>query len=227
MPTTRKSSRPPRTAPSKRASAPATAPTRGAGGDAIPDAQNPWFELRRSPIQGLGAFATKRIPKGTRIIEYTGEKISNEEADRRYDDTKMRRHHTFLFILNSKWILDAAHGGGPAKYINHSCDPNCEAVTVAGRRIYIEAIRTIQPGEELLYDYQYERTEDHTAEDEEFYRCLCGAPNCRGTILAPPAKPAPKKKAAAKKKQGAAKKKRGTTAKKKSSGTPPRRRRAA
>ncbi len=135
----------------------------------------------------------------------------------------MRRHHTFLFILNSKWILDAAYGGGPAKYINHSCAPNCEAVTVAGRRIYIEAIRTIQPGEELLYDYQYERTEEHTAEDEEFYRCLCGAPNCRGTILAPPAKPARKKQPASKKK--AASKKRGTSRRK--SGTPSRRRRAA
>ena len=225
MPTTRKSSPSPRKGSSQRASAPATAPAKRAGADAIPDAPNPWFELRRSAIQGLGAFATKRIPKGPRIVEYTGEKISNEEADRRYDDTKMRRHHTFLFILNSKWILDAANGGGPAKYINHSCNPNCEAVTVAGRRIYIEAIRTIQPGEELLYDYQYERTEEHTAEDEEFYRCLCGAPNCRGTILAPPAKPAVKKKAAAKKK-GAAKKKRGTTSRKKSS-PPSRRRRAA
>src|SRR6476620_1702007 len=96
---------------------------------------NKYFELRRSGIQGKGAFATRPIKRGTRIIEYTGERISPEEADRRYDD--------------------AAMDGNDARFINHSCAPNCEAVDER-KRIYIEAIRDIVPGEELTYDYQYE-----------------------------------------------------------------------
>jgi SET domain-containing protein len=153
------------------------------------------FELRPSPIAGLGAFAIRPIKKGTRIIEYTGERISNAEADRRYDEDKMASHHTFLFTLNRQTVVDAAVGGNEARFINHSCAPNCEAVIEDGRRIFIEAIRDIPVGEELVYDYQYERTDDHTAEDERFYSCRCGAPGCRGTILAakrPKRKPAAK-----------------------------------
>jgi SET domain-containing protein len=144
----------------------------------------PYFELRPSPIQGRGAFAVRMIRKGTRIIEYTGERISQEEADRRYDDQKMEHHHTFLFTLDDDTVVDAAVGGNDARFINHSCDPNCEAV-IEDRRIYIEATRTIYPGEELVYDYQYERTDETTEADEKLYVCTCGAPNCRGTILAP------------------------------------------
>ena len=192
MPT---STRRTRKAPTKRRPASASAPAPAADRTPV----NDMFELRRSPIQGLGAFAIRPIRKGSRVIEYTGEKISYEEADRRYDDTKMRRHHTFLFILNNKWILDAAVGGNEARFINHSCEPNCEAVNT-GRKIWIEAIRDIEEGEELLYDYQYERTEDHTPEDEEFYRCLCGARRCRGTILAPPPKRKARKPATPRKK---------------------------
>ncbi len=161
------------------------------------------FELRKSAIQGLGAFATRQIRSGQRIIEYTGEHIGNDEADRRYDDEKMKRHHTFLFIVNSKEIIDAAVGGNDARFINHSCDPNAEAV-VEGKRIFIYALRTIRPGEEVLYDYQYERTTDHTDEDEKFYKCRCGAENCRGSILAPPKK---KRKPAARKRANGARRK--------------------
>ena len=145
------------------------------------------FEIRRSSIQGRGAFATRLIRRGQRVIEYTGERIDNDEADRRYDDEKMGRHHTFLFIVDDKTVVDAAVGGNDARFINHSCDPNLEAV-VEGKRIFIYALRTIRPGEELAYDYQYERFATHTKEDEEFYACRCGAPNCRGTILVPPKK---------------------------------------
>lgn len=150
----------------------------------MPRPTRPFFEVRRSPIQGRGAFALRRIRAGTRIIEYIGERISEEEADRRYDDTKMKRHHTFLFTLDDGTVIDAAVGGNDARFINHSCAPNCEAVIEDGH-IYIEAIRTIQPGEELVYDYQYERTDDTDDSDEALYPCHCGAPNCRGTILAP------------------------------------------
>lgn len=142
------------------------------------------FELRRSAIQGRGAFATRRIRPGARIIEYLGEHISRDEGDRRYDDEHMGRHHTFLFALDDGSVIDAAVRGNEARFINHSCDPNCQAIEEDGR-IFIEAIRNIQPGTELTYDYAYERTDDHTDEDEALYVCRCGAPNCRGTILAP------------------------------------------
>jgi uncharacterized protein len=92
-------------------------------------------------------------------------------------------------------VVDAAVGGNESRFINHSCNPNCEAVIEDGRRIYIEALQDIPVGEELVYDYQYERMDDHTADDERFYACKCGAPGCRGTILAPKKpkkKPAPK-----------------------------------
>jgi SET domain-containing protein len=157
---------------------------RGRSGNGRPENGLP-FELRESPIAGLGAFATRPIKKGTRIIEYTGERISNAEADRRYDEDKMASHHTFLFTLNRQTVVDAAVGGNEARFINHSCAPNCEAVIVDGRRIYIEALQDIPVGAELVYDYQYERTDEHTREDEQFYACQCGAPQCRGTILAP------------------------------------------
>jgi SET domain-containing protein len=160
--------------------------------------KQPYFEIRRSPIQGMGAFALRPIRKGTRIIEYVGEKISHDEGDRRYDDEKMARHHTFLFTLDSRWVIDAAVGGNDSRFINHSCEPNCEAV-IDKKRIYIEALRTIRPGEELFYDYQYERTDETTAEDEKLYVCRCGTPSCRGTILAPPKKKSSKKSAKTKK----------------------------
>lgn len=143
-----------------------------------------FFELRQSGIQGRGAFALRRIRPGTRIIEYTGERISNDEADRRYDDDRMPRHHTFLFTVDDDTVIDAARDGNEARYINHSCAPNCIAVTV-GKQIFIEALKNIQPGVELSYDYAYERSRHTTAKDEEMYVCRCGAARCRGTILKP------------------------------------------
>ncbi len=147
-----------------------------------PGPVNEWFELRRSPIHGVGAFATVPVPKGTRIVEHTGEKISNAEADRRYDDDAMRRHHTFLFILDKRSVVDAAYAGNEARFINHSCDPNCETIIARGH-IWIEAMKAIPPGDELTYDYAYDDDKKYTAEDYRFYGCQCGAPNCRGTIV--------------------------------------------
>jgi uncharacterized protein len=142
------------------------------------------FEIRPSPIQGRGAFATRRIRKGERIIEYTGERISNAEADRRYPDERMRRHHTYLFTLTQRTVVDGGAGGNASRLINHSCEPNCEAVIEDGR-IWIEALRTIAKGRELTYDYQYERMSDDDEADEKKYPCTCGAARCRGTILLP------------------------------------------
>ena len=145
---------------------------------------NPYLDLRTSGIQGTGAFATRAIKKGTRIIEYVGQRISWRTADKRYDDDKMGRHHTFLFTVDDKVVIDGAVQGNAARFINHSCDGCCEAIDYR-KRIFIEARRNIKAGEELLYDYQYERTDDHTAEDESFYACRCAARKCRGSILAP------------------------------------------
>ena len=142
---------------------------------------NEWMELRRSDIHGLGAFARTDIPKRTKIIEYVGEKIGNAEADRRYD-AAMKRHHTFLFILNTRTCVDAAFEGNESRFLNHSCNPNCEAIITRGH-IWIEAIKAIPAGTELVYDYQYEDDADYTEEDLRFYACKCGAPNCRGTIV--------------------------------------------
>ncbi|HEX3867417.1 MAG TPA: SET domain-containing protein-lysine N-methyltransferase [Gemmatimonadaceae bacterium] len=143
---------------------------------------NEWLELRRSGIHGLGGFARKKIPKGTRIIEYQGEKIANAEADRRYEDERMKEHHTFLFILNSRQCVDAAFDGNEARFINHSCDPNCE-VEISRGRIWIQAAKSIAAGTELVYDYDYDDDPEYTEENLRFYGCICGSPNCRGTIV--------------------------------------------
>lgn len=153
------------------------------------------YEVRKSTIQGRGVFATRLIKRGTRIAEYTGERISNREADRRYNDDRMKRHHTFLFTLDKNTVVDGAPsaGGGDASLINHSCDPNCEAI-IRGKRIFIQARRDIYPGTELAYDYQYERTGDKDEELEKFYFCRCGADNCRGTMMKPPPRKKPRKR---------------------------------
>lgn len=143
------------------------------------------FIVRRSDIHGRGAFATEWIDKGTRLIEYTGERIPEEEADARYDDEDdSRPHHTFLFSLDDGTVVDATYGGNAARWINHSCEPNCEAV-IEDDRIFIDAIRDIAPGEELFYDYAFVLDERHTAAVKARYPCYCGTSSCRGTILAP------------------------------------------
>ena len=144
----------------------------------------PPFKIRRSAIAGRGAFATRDIKKGERLIEYMGERITHAKADARYDDESMTSHHTFLFSVSRQTVIDAAVGGNDARFINHSCDPNCTAV-ITKSRVFIDAIRPIAKGEELFYDYGYERDGSETAADEARYACHCGARRCRGTILAP------------------------------------------
>ena len=141
------------------------------------------FAVRNSKIHGRGVFATERIPKGTRLIEYTGEMITWPVADKRYAHNGERGYHTFLFDIDGKRVIDAAVGGNAARWINHSCAPNCQAVG-DGDKIFIEAIKTIKPGEELGYDYGFVFEERHTPELKSRYKCLCGAKNCRGTMLA-------------------------------------------
>jgi hypothetical protein len=142
------------------------------------------YKVKRSKIQGRGIFAATRIRRGQRIIEYIGERISSDEADLRYEDDTMDRHHTFLFSVDENIVIDAAQKGNSSRFINHSCAPNCEAVNEDGR-IFIEAMRNIQPGIELTYDYSYEHEGKITEQDRKTYFCGCGSPDCRQTILKP------------------------------------------
>ena len=144
---------------------------------------NPFYEIRRSSIHGRGAFALRRIRKGTRIVEYTGQRISDEEADRRDRSNGQIHEHTFLFSTSDHGCIDAGRGGNSARYINHSCNPNCEAVDEDGR-IFIEAIRNIQPGVELSYDYMLTGPAPRTKAERAKVACFCGAPNCRGIMTA-------------------------------------------
>jgi SET domain-containing protein len=159
------------------------------------------FVVRNSKIAGKGAFATRPIRKGERIIEYLGERVTHAVADERYDDMKGKFHHTFLFAVNRSTVIDASVDGNDARFINHSCAPNCESM-VEGTRVFIDAKRAIRAGEELAYDYAYTRDGSET-EEEEFgrYGCRCGARTCRGTILAPLSPAERKRKAAAAKKR--------------------------
>jgi SET domain-containing protein len=148
----------------------------------------PLFEVRHSDIHGRGVFALRRIRKGTTIIEYLGDVITHDQADERYEDKDPRDNHTFLFTVDSKHVIDAGVNGNEARFINHGCDPNCQS-TGLRKRIWIEAIRTIQPGEELSYDYQITRDKDDPADADAIFACRCGAENCRGSMLEPLKKP--------------------------------------
>ncbi len=143
------------------------------------------IEVRASTLHGKGVFALRRIRKGTRIIEYLGDRISHREADRRYESKDSEDAHTFLFIVDRGVVVDGGSNGNDARFINHGCDPNCES-TIESRRIFIEALRTIQPGEELTYDYQIGRDRSDPPNVDQIFACRCGAARCRGSMLWPP-----------------------------------------
>lgn len=177
------------------------------------------LQVRDSKVHGKGAFALAPIAKGTRLIEYVGERVSHKEADRRYESKDANDNHTFLFIVDARTVIDAGVDGNDARFFNHSCDPNCESVIESGR-VYIETIRAVQPGEELTYDYQIQREADDPDDIDEIFACRCGAPQCRGTMLWPSERK-PKRKTAlqaaskAKRKRAGDRKEAGRTARKK------------
>jgi SET domain-containing protein len=138
--------------------------------------------VRNSRIHGRGVFALKRIPKGVRIIEYKGKLITDEEADRRYSRIHENSPHTMLFSLDGGLVIDATRRGNSARWINHSCAPNCE-IEEEGHQIFIDARRDIQPGEELTYDYNLQIGEKHTKTAKREHACFCRARRCRGTML--------------------------------------------
>ena len=138
--------------------------------------------VRTSPIHGRGVFALARIPKKTRIIEYKGELITDAEADRRYSRLHENSPHTMLFSVDGGLVIDATRRGSAARWINHSCAPNCE-IEEENSRIFIEARRNIPAGEELTYDYNLQIGERHTKLAKREHACFCGARRCRGTML--------------------------------------------
>jgi SET domain-containing protein len=133
---------------------------------------NPWLEIRRSPIHGTGGFARQPIPKGTRVVEYVGEKISKSESLRRC----LASNH-YIFTLTEEFDLDGDVPWNPARFLNHSCRPNCEAEKTQ-ERIWIIALRDIAAGEELTFNYGYD------LEEYRDHPCRCGAPDCVGYIVA-------------------------------------------
>lgn len=153
-----------------------------------PPRRPPLFEVRHSLIHGYGVFAQRRIRKGTTVVEYLGDRLTHAQADERYQDKSPEDNHTFLFTVDARTVIDAGVGGNEARYINHACDPNCESAT-ENRRVFIRAIRTIQAGEELSYDYQIQRDSDDAPNVDEIFACRCGAGTCRGSMLEAPKKP--------------------------------------
>lgn len=131
--------------------------------------------VKDSHIHGRGVFATKGIPKGTRIFEYTGELISREEENRR-EILNDKTGITYIYQLNEHESIDGAHGGNNSRYVNHSCNPNVEG-EIDGRHIYYVARRDICAGEELFIDYAFDK-------DSNQEQCRCGSTNCRGVMNA-------------------------------------------
>jgi uncharacterized protein len=140
------------------------------------------YSVRNSPIHGRGVFALTPISKGTRIVEYRGELITDDEADRRYAHLHEHSPHTMLFSLENKLVIDATRRGNSGRWINHSCAPNCQ-VEEEGTKIFIDACRDIRPGEELTYDYNLQLGEPHTRAAQRAHACFCGTRRCRGTML--------------------------------------------
>ncbi|PXW99516.1 hypothetical protein C7444_101346 [Sphaerotilus hippei] len=142
------------------------------------------IQVRRSGVHGRGVFAVLPLQHGERIIEYKGEIIDWDEALRRHPHDPSDPNHTFYFHLDDGHVIDGAHQGNSSRWINHACAPNCEAEEIDGR-IFICALRDIDAGEELFFDYRLVIDERYTAKLKKAYACRCGAATCRGTMLAP------------------------------------------
>lgn len=138
----------------------------------------------KSGVHGKGVYAAADLRKGARIIEYTGRRVPWKEAQLEPARDPANPYHTFFFSLDDGNVIDAAHGGNAARWINHSCEPNCETIEENGR-MYVHALRRIRAGEELFYDYKLVAAERRTKKLEQEFACFCGSANCRGTMLEP------------------------------------------
>ena len=161
------------------AKTPVSSPSRS-----TPSASGKRIQVRRSGVHGKGVFALQDIAEGETLIEYVGEVISWDEAQERHPHDPNDPNHTFYFHVNEDRVIDALFGGNSSRWINHSCNPNCEA-DEDNDRIFIKAIRNIVAGEELNYDYGLIIDEPYTKKLKAEYPCWCGAKNCRGTLLSP------------------------------------------
>jgi len=132
----------------------------------------PGLTIKKSAIEGRGCVATIAFKHRRKIAEYTGEKITNAEANRRASRRKLR-----ICAINERWSLDGSRGGNGTHYINHSCEPNAFMQILYGHILFI-ALRDIRPGEEITIDYE-------STLHSNKKRCVCGAPSCRGTINKP------------------------------------------
>jgi uncharacterized protein len=162
---------------------------------------------RRSPIHGNGVFALVDIPAATELIEYRGKRLTHAQADRLYANTS-DSGHTFLFTLNDKYVIDANSEGNIARWINHSCKPNCRALLEEDEggdrrkdRVLIESLRPLRAGEELTYDYGIVLDERLTPRLKAIWACRCGSRGCSGSLLKPKRKPAATRRAAAARKR--------------------------
>ncbi len=142
------------------------------------------IQTRRSGVHGKGVFALMDIPKGEVIIEYKGDVITWQEAQDRHPHNPLEPNHTFYFHINEDHVIDGGVNGNSARWINHSCNPNCEADEI-GEHVFIKSIKNIKAGEELNYDYGLIIDERYTPKLKAEYPCWCGAKKCRGTLLAP------------------------------------------
>lgn len=140
----------------------------------LPAVENPFVRFTNSPIHGTGGFARCEIPAGTPIIEYVGERIDKAEAQRRCE-----ADNRYIFYIDETWDIDGDMPWNPARFINHSCTPNCEAeLDEDVGRIWINALCDIKAGEELSFNYGYD------LEDFLDHPCLCGTKECVGYIVA-------------------------------------------
>jgi SET domain-containing protein len=142
------------------------------------------YSVRNSDIHGRGVFAARTIRKGVRVIEYKGQRTSWDEALKRPDSDPDNPFHTFFFSLDDGRVIDAGVRGNAARWINHSCQPNCESIEDDDGHVYIWSKRRIEPGEELTYDYRLTVDEPLTKRERKYFECRCGTPRCRGTMLA-------------------------------------------
>jgi hypothetical protein len=166
---------------SRRASPASAAPTpRAANGSA----SGRRIQVRKSGIHGKGVFALQPIAPGEVVIEYKGELITWAEAQKRHPHDPSDPNHTFFFHIDDERVIDGKVQGNAARWINHACDPNCEADEVDGR-IFIKAIKPVKAGDELFYDYGLIIDERYTPKLKKEFACHCGSRKCRGTMLSP------------------------------------------
>jgi uncharacterized protein len=141
------------------------------------------YRVRTSKIHGRGVFAATTIRKGTVILEYRGERSTWAIASRRPDSDPSNPQHTFIFETSDGMVIDGGRRGNAARWINHSCAPNCQSFEDDEGRVFIEACRTIRAGDEITYDYRLSLDGRMTPKVRAEYACRCGAPRCRGSLL--------------------------------------------